>query len=120
MAKAKIYLLHNGIDRGEFFTTMRQVAKSLIDFAAIPFQHPLICDKCLGLELAEIQFDPHSTPLIDGKVYLEFDNDHRLMAIKYIEDNIPEGEEEDVDWLYPDDDECFKMNFLESGINAPF
>lgn len=36
---AKIYLLHNGLNKGEFFSDMRMLAKSLIDYAAIPKEH---------------------------------------------------------------------------------
>lgn len=111
---SKIYLLHNGVNKGEFFSDMRSLAKSLIDYAAIPKEHPLVCNGCMALEISEVTFDPEYISIVDGKVYLKFYKDDRLMAICY-EDWEDDEDMEDY-WLYPDDDDCFDMRFLEEGL----
>ena len=111
---AKIYLLHNGLNKGEFFSDMRMLAKSLIDYAAIPKEHPLVCDGCMALEISEVTFNPEYISIVDGEVYLEFDKNDKLMAIRYTDWE----DDEDMEdyWLYPDDDDCFDMRFLEEGL----
>lgn len=111
---AKIYLLHNGVNKGELFSDMRDLAKSLIDYAAIPKEHPLVCDGCMALEISEVTFDPECISIVDGKVYLKFYENDKLMAIRY-EDW--EDDEDIEDWLYPDDlDDYFNIRSLEEGL----
>lgn len=110
---SKIYLLHNGVNKGEFFSDIRSLAKSLIDYAAIPKEHPLVCDDCMALEISEVTFDPEYISIVDGKVSLEFDEDSRLTAIHY--EDWENNDDDDSYWLYPDDD-CFDMRFLEEGL----
>lgn len=108
-----IYLLHNGVSRGEFFSHLRFLVKSLIDYAAIPHSHPLVTDECLGIEVLEIDFNPHKTPIIDGEVYIKYDEDGNIVAFKYIED-CTDDDEDECEWLYPDKD--FRAIFFEEGI----
>lgn len=68
----------------------------------------------MSLEISEVTFDPEYISIVDGEVYLEFDKNDRLMAIRYADWE----DDEDMEdyWLYPDDDDCFNMSFLEEGL----
>lgn len=107
----KIYLLHNGVNRGELFTEIWLVAESLIQYAAIQKKHPLICDECFALQVDKILFDPEDINIVPGEVYLKFDDKDNLIAIKYID-----GKEEDHSWLYPNDSESFKRIPVIEGL----
>ena len=110
-----IYLLHNGVNKGQFFKEMSGIAENLIQYASVCKEHPLVCDECFALQVDEILFDPEDISIVEGEVYLEFNEEDHLMAIKYIED-IDYGEEEDQGWLYPDDAEYFKRVFVMEGL----